>query len=367
MSHDVAIVGAGVIGCAIAYELARAQAGRIVVLDRGLPGAEASNASAGLLAVASSRAPGGVLFELRRASASLFPQLAAALLEDSGIDIEYRPQGLLELAFSEAEAAAVTRLAARRREQGFEAKTLGPAAAAEIEPAVNPAIRAAVLFPSDRSVNSERLVAALRRAAERAKVEFRLGAPLTRVETAGSRAVAITAGGERLAPRWLVIAAGAWSREVGALLRSKVPVRPDRGEMIALRPHAPLSHTVVWNDGYLVPRNDGEVLVGSTSARGVWDKSVTARSLALLLGRAIRIMPALEEAALVRAWAGLRPCSLLRRPIIGLARGYENVILATAHHRSGILLAPITAQLVTELITHGGTSIPLQPFCHKAR
>jgi glycine oxidase len=367
MSPDVAIVGAGVIGCAIAYELACARAGHIVVIDRGQPGAEASNASAGLLPVASSRAPRGVLFELRRAGASLFPQLAATLLDDSGIDVEYRTQGLLELAFSEAEAGAITGLAARRREQGFEVRGLDPAAVAEIEPAVNPAIRSAVLFPSDCAVNSERLVAALQLAGERRGVEFRLGAPLTGVESAGTRVVAITAGGERLMPRWLVVAAGVWSREVGALLRSKVPVRPDRGEMVALRPRVTLSHTVVWKDGYLVPRNDGEVLVGSTSARGVSDKTVTAKSLALLLRRAIRMVPALEEATLVRAWAGLRPCSLLRRPIIGPARGYENVILATGHHRSGILLAPITAQLVRELITCGATSISLQPFCHKAR
>ena len=367
MAPDIVIVGAGVIGCAIAYELARAGAGRIVVLDRGQPGGEASNASAGLLAVASSRAPGGVLFGLRRTSAALFPELAVALKEDSGVDVEYRQAGLLELAFTEADARSLARLASRRREQGFRAQELDTQATVTIEPGVNTSLHTAILFPDDCSVNSERLVAALYRAAQRRGVEFRLGAAVTDVETAGARAVAITVNGERLASAWVVVAAGVWSREVGALLRLKIPVRPDRGEMIALRPEEPLTHTVVYNDGYLIPRNDGEVLVGATSARGESDKIVTAKSLALLLGRAIRMVPALEDATLVRAWAGLRPCSTLRRPIIGPARGFENVLLATGHHRSGILLAPVTAKLITELITQRATSVSLQPFCHKAR
>ena len=177
----------------------------------------------------------------------------------------------------------------------------------------------------------------------------------------------ITAGGERLTPGMVVVAAGAWSAEIGSLLRVKVPVRPDKGEMIALRNCPPILPTVSWDDGYLAPRCDGEVLVGSTSTRGVFDTSVTAGSVQLLLERAVRMVPALRDAAIVRLWAGLRPCPTIRRPIIGPVRGYENVVLATGHHRSGVLLAPITARLVAELILEEATSVDLQPFCYRPR
>ena len=367
MSPDVVIAGGGVVGCAIAHALAQAGVGRVVVAERAMPGNEASGAAAGLLAVASSKAPRGVLFELRRASAAMFPHLVETLRSETGIDVEYSSHGVLDLAFTVRDAAKLERLVARRREQGFSAELLDPQQTLAHEPAINPTIRSAAHFPDDRSINNVRLVEALYGAARARGVEFRLGAELNGVEHAKGRVLSVRIGGEWVPTGQLIIAAGVWSREVGSLLRVKVPVRPDRGEMLALRPSSPLRRIVSWNDGYLVPRADGEVLVGSTSTRGVEEKVVTASSMALLLRRAARMVPDLADATLLRTWAGLRPLSTLRRPIIGPLRGFENVILASGHHRSGILLAPVTAQLVTELLVQGATSIPLQPFCYRPR
>lgn len=367
MSPDVVIAGGGVIGCAIAHALAGAGVGRIIVAERATPGNEASGAAAGLLAVASSRAPRGVVFDLRRASAALFPGLVETLRATTGIDVEYSPYGVLDVAFTVRDAAKLERLVARRREQGFSAELLEPSQVRAQEPAVSSAIRSAAYFPGDRSVNNMRLVEALHAAARSRGVEFRLGAELTGVEHAGSKVSSVRIGQEWVPAGHLIIAAGVWSREVGSLLRVKVPVRPDRGEMLALRPSSPLQRIVSWNDGYLVPRPNGEVLVGSTSTRGAEDKIVTAGSMALLLRRATRMVPGLADATLLRTWAGLRPLSTLRRPIIGPVRGFENVTLASGHHRSGILLAPVTAKLVTELLVRGETSIPLQPFCYRPR
>ena len=271
------------------------------------------------------------------------------------------------MAFGSAEADRLARLAAKRREQDFPVECLDANAAAALEPGLNPEVSLAALFPSDRAINNVRLLEALHRAAERRGVAFRFGVPLSAVEMVRGRAVAMKVGNERFTPGMLVVAAGVWSREVGALLRLRVPVRPDKGEIFVLRPRTPPTHTVSWNDSYLVPRNNGELLVGSTSIRGAFDLTVTETSQTLLLRRALHMVPALTDAPLVRSWAGLRPCATIRRPIIGFARGYENVILATGHHRSGILLAPITGQLVAELITHNATSIPIQPFCHRDR
>lgn len=367
MSFDVVIAGGGVIGCAIAHALAHAGVGRIVVAEPMIPGGEASGAAAGILAVASTRAPRGVVFELRRASAALFPELVEKLRGATGIDVEYSSHGVLDLAFTARDAATLERVVSRRLEQGFSAELLDPPQALSHEPAVNPTIRSAAYFPDDRSINSVRLVEALHAAARAHGVEFRLGTGLNGVEHAKGRVSAVRVGEDWLPTGHLIIAAGVWSREVASLLRVKVPVRPDRGEMLALRPTSPLRRILSWNDGYLVPRANGEVFVGSTSARGVEEKVVTASSMALLLRRAVRMVPELANAALLRTWAGLRPLSTLRRPIIGPVRGFQNLTLVTGHHRSGILLAPITAKLVAELLTKGATSIPLQPFCYRPR
>jgi glycine oxidase len=364
---DVAIIGGGIIGCAIARALALRGAGRIVVLERGQLGAEASNAAAGVLAVASSRAPRGVLFDLKRAGASLFPALTAELADETGIDSEYSTAGLLDLAFTSREAERLDRLVTRRREQGFTIDLLDADAVRARHPEVNPAVRRGAWFADDRAVNNSRLVEALHASARARGVDFRLGAAVTRADRQRERVTALEAGGERFAPGQVIVAAGAWSAAVGALFGVKIPVRTDRGEMMAVRPRAPLGLTLSWRDGYLVPRADGEVLIGSTSARGATEKIVTATAAATLLGRAVRMMPGLAEAPLVRSWAGLRPLSTLRRPIIGPLRGFANVTLACGHHRSGILLAPITAQLVAELLVDRATSIPIHPFCYRPR
>jgi glycine/D-amino acid oxidase-like deaminating enzyme len=255
----------------------------------------------------------------------------------------------------------------RRREQGFSAEVLSRDEALAREPTLHRDVCAAALYSCDRAVNGARLVAALRAAAERRGVEFRTNAPLTAVETVSGKVLSIEAGGERFAPGCLVVAAGVWSSEIGGFLRVKIPVRPDRGEMLAVRSATPPRHVVLWDDAYLVPRAGGEVLIGGTSTRGAWEKTVSAGSLALMIRRAARMAPELAEATLLRTWAGLRPLSALRRPIIAPLRGYSNVVVATGHHRAGILLAPITGRLVAELIGGGPTSVPLHPFCYRAR
>jgi len=364
MNADIVIVGAGVIGCAVADALSAVGAGRIVVVDRGRPGAEASSAAAGLLAVASSRAPGGALFALRRASVALFPALVDDLRERTGIDAGYCGSGALDIAFSDAEADALAGLVSRRVAQGLRAELLSPRAASGLEPALNAMARAAAFFPEDRCVDPVRLVEALHAAAAARGVEFRFGAAVTGIDAAGTRVRAVVANGESIALGRLVIAAGAWSREIGKLLRVKIPVIPDKGEMVAVTGGPTIRHTLSWNDGYLVPRN-GEIVIGATSVRGCDDKTVSAVSLALLLGRAAQMVPELAAATLARSWAGLRPCSTIRRPIIGPLPGYENALLATGHHRAGIMLAPITAKLITELIVNGATSMPIEPFCYR--
>lgn len=355
------------IGSAVARRLAVAGAGRILVVERAAAGAEASGAAAGLLAVASSRAPGGAIFELRRRSAAMFPGLVEELRAESGIDVGYSTNGLLDLAFTAGEEEALAALVERRRTQGFAAELLRGRAVRRLEAGVDPAVRCGAFFADDRSIDSRRLVQALSAGAASHGVEFRFGAALERVEASRGRVLAVEAGGERIAPGHLVIAAGLGSSAIGGLLGVRIPVKPDRGEMLALRPAVPLGRPLTWNEGCLVPQPNGEVLVGSTSARGEAEKKVSAASLALLVERAVRMVPGLGAAAVSRMWAGIRPMSTLRRPIVAPLGGFENVTLATGHHRAGILLAPITAALVSEMVLGLEPSMPLAPFSYRPR
>jgi glycine oxidase len=364
-SADVVIVGAGVIGSAIAYTLARSTTLRIVVVERGTPGCEASNAAAGVLAVASCRARRGVLLELRRRSAAMFPELVARLQEETGIDLGYRRDGLIALAFTEPEVAALQELVRHRNEQGLRAEFLDRAGVLSVEPTVSSQVHAGGLFPDDRSINSERLVAAFVAAAQQRGVECRFNSKVQSLCSANG-VVKCRLANDALDASTVVVAAGAWSGELLASCGFKVPLRPARGEMAAVQPATwRLHHTLTADEGYLVPRGDGEVLIGSTTAFVGFDKGVTDAGLAMLLARAQAMVPQLREAPLRRSWAALRPCPTIRRPIIAPLPGVENVILATGHHRNGILLAPITGTLVAEMIMRHAPSVPLRPFSYR--
>lgn len=362
---ECVVIGAGVIGCAIARELALAGAGRIIVLDRGHPGGEASGAAAGVLAVASTRAPRGVLHNLRCLSAGLYPSLVESLREETGIDVEYRDTGLLEIAFEPVGMNGLSTLVGRRAAQGFDVQLLTAEEARAIEPGINPEIAGAAVFRDDKALNNTLLMLALCRSAERKGVEFQSDSAVTGFRTTGSRVSEVVTREGTIAAGRVILAAGAWSSEVGALLNVKIPIRPDRGEMLALQGDPSLRHTVVLEEGYLIPRKSGEILVGSTSTRNCADRSFTEKSFSILLRRAQLMVPGLTSSTVVRRWTGLRPCPTICRPIIGPLRGFENVFIATGHHRSGILLAPITAQLVREYLMSGQTSVSLKPFAYR--
>lgn len=352
-------------GAAIAFALARATRLRVVVLERGTPGCEASNAAAGILAVASGQARGGALFELRRRSAAMYPELVEALEQQTGVRLGYQRRGLLSLAFSAAQAAALDDLVQHRISQGWRCERLDRAAVLATEPAVSAQVCAGAWFLDDATIDSKQLVGALVAAARQHGVEWRLQTPVQSVRADG-RAVTLILEDGQLQAGTAVISTGAWTRELLADCGVKVPVRPARGEMAAVR-STPwrLCHPLSVGDTCLVPCGDSEVLIGSTMGFVGFDKRVSAAGVAELLTRAGQIVPAVRAAPLLRTWAGLRPCSTIRRPIIASLPGMDNVILATGHHRSGILLAPITAQLVREMIGGEPPSVPLRPFSYR--
>jgi glycine oxidase len=356
---DVLVVGAGVIGCAVARELA-ATGRSVVVADRGPVGGEASSAAAGALGVASGGDEGERL-ALRRASLAAFPALVATLADETGIDVGYEVPGVVELAFDDGELTGQHERAARRRAQGLRAEPLDVRALRALEPGASGAAIGAVRYPDDALVEADAFVRALAEAARRCGAIVMTGTPVHGVERAGDRVVRARVGDGWIAPETVVIAAGAWSATIAGITTG-IAVTPVRGQMLALRPVARCCHAILTGrDGFLVPRRSGELWVGATFEDAGFARAVTGEGLERLLAHVARLAPAALAAPVVRAWSGLRP-GLDGGPVIARAPDAANVVVATGHYRNGILLAPITATAVAAVLA--GTPVPeaVRPF-----
>jgi glycine oxidase len=352
----IVVVGGGIIGCATALELARAGA-RVAVLERGVPGGEASSAAAGLLAPLGESSV-AAFRELAVASWRLYPKVVEELRELTGVDVEYVTRGTLY---------PVVSLDDEREAQAW---ALGPEFRVEVwdrrdidarEPALSPRVRKAIFVRGDHWLNNERLVAAYVRAALDAGVDVRPGTEVTGLWMEGDRVRGVHVGGEGLEAEAVVLAAGAWTARLAPGPRA-LPVEPRRGQMVALVHVPPVLTHCVHGEAYLVPRPSGELLVGATVERAGFQRAVTAQGVAGLLRAALDLVPSLGELAVSRTWSGFRPWAPDGLPILGPWPGVRGLWVATAHFRNGILLAPITARLMSEWILAGRPSMELTPF-----
>jgi glycine oxidase len=363
-SADVVIAGAGVVGSALALELADAGR-RVVVVDRDEPGAGASSAAAGMLVPQGETAvaAGGAFLDLARASLPLFEPLAARLRDLTGTDVELRRPGLVHVALDEAEAARLSETAARRRAEGDEVRWLDASDARRLEPALSPRVLGALHDPAPWQVDNARLTRALADLARDRGAEFRLGRAATGFLREGARVTGLETEAGPVPAGVTVLAAGAWSAGLAATLGLVLPVRPVKGQMIETRLPLGRLNALVWAaDVYLVPRASGRVLVGATVEEAGFDTRVTLGAVASLAQAACGAVPALAGAGVARAWAGLRPGTPDGLPVLGAVAGVDGLVLATGHFRNGILLAPITARLLADLILDGRTTPLLAPF-----
>ncbi len=356
----VVIVGGGIIGCAAAYELTKAGCA-VTVIERGTVGAEASSAAAGMVAPLGEFASG--FQELALASWKLYRDTAGELRAATGVDVEYTTTGTLYLLFTaeDVRAAEARCNAPLATELGL-AVLEGPDVF-EREPAISKKTRAVLFVPVDHWVNNQRLTIAYAQAASGRGVTFRLGARVTEVLLDSGRAGGVVAEGERIRADAVLIAAGAWSGELAASFGARLPVEPARGQMLALS-HVPalLKHCIHGADVYLVPRPSGELLIGATLERVGFVRAVTPEGIGSLIRSALEVVPDLAGYPIIRTWSGFRPWAPDSRPILGPWPGIPGLYVATAHFRNGILLAPITARVVKELIVDGKPSLDLTPF-----
>jgi glycine oxidase len=348
-TFDVAIAGAGLIGASIGFELARTGL-RVAIFDRQQPGEGASWAAAGILSPAPENAATISMVPLGRASLALYPDFVAAIQEISGQDLGYRAKGTVEALFSGDVQAKLNTIVALHHGLGLKAEPLSADDARELEPSLSSELQAAVLRPDEASVDNRALTRAVVNAAVQAGAKFFAGRSVRAIRREDGRCAGLIVDGEKIEARWTVIAAGCHSAEIEGAAKY-APVRPAKGQMIALRAKDLSSERVLWSEHvYLVPRNDGRMVAGATVEYVGFDKEVTAGGLQKILNGAIEIAPALADAKIEETWAGLRPDSPDHLPIIGPA-GLDGLLIASGHFRSGILLAPITARLIREWIT----------------
>lgn len=356
-TFDVAIVGGGVIGVAIAFELA-AEDLRVVVLDRQQPGQEASWAAAGMLSPAPDSPPDIPLAPLGRESLKLYPRFIAAIEEESGKSASYAQDGAIEILLAPHGEVDRDQKAAEYRLLGLAADGIPLGAVREREKSFTPDARAAIWLPEEATVEPRLLMSALLAAAQNRGVTIRSDTRVTNLVCEQKRCVGVIAAGEKIEAAHVVIAAGCFSSDLAdgaAHLARLLPTRPVRGQMLALRHDGfRLSRVLRSERGYLVPRRDGRVIAGSTKEEAGFEKRVTAEGIRKVLNAAIELCPALAAAEIVETWSGLRPGTPDDLPILG-PTDIDGLQIATGHYRNGILLTPITAKLICDWIVHGRT------------
>jgi glycine oxidase len=363
-SADAIVVGGGVIGCAVAYALAREHLS-VVLLEAEDVASGASGAAAGMLAPVSEAAGPGPLLRLGLESLALFPALVAELRERSGIDPELERSGCLRIAATEEEARAL-----RWRDRvlpSFDLEWLDTEAARRLEPSLSPEIHGGLFSPHESHVRSAVLSRALALGAASLGAELRLGTPVRGLLRDGARVKGVETAAGRVEGANVVLCTGvaaghspAWLGREGTL-----PIVPVRGQILSLAPRPPGLRTIVWGGTtYLVPKRDGSIVVGATEERAVFDRRVTAAGVSQLLGEAIRLVPGLDDASFAGAWAGLRPATPDHLPMVGPWPGVDGLLLSAGHYRNGVLLAPLTAQLIAGLVLGKGMpeeAAPLRP------
>jgi glycine oxidase len=348
-ADDWVIIGGGMMGMAVALEL-RLRGEAVTILSRSAPEA-AAHAAAGMLAPQAEGLPPGPMLDLCLASRDLYPEWTRKLTALTGLDVGYWPCGILAPAYAPAD---FPHPAADWRDR------------AEIvshQAGLSPAVQGGWWFPDDAQVDNRKLYAALQTAVQELGVKVRSGVTVQNLVTAGHRVSHLqTSEGDWRADRQYIVATGAWSQQMLA-----VPIGPRKGQLLALRGPDPQSlQTVLFgSEIYLVPRQDGRIVVGATSETVGFTAGNTSWGLQQLLAAATRLVPALADFGVEEMWWGFRPTTPDELPILGPS-AWDNLTLATGHGRNGILLTPITGQLIADWVLEGRSAISLTPF-HSCR
>ncbi len=371
-TKDVVIIGGGIIGCAIAYYL-RKSGVEVTVVEKGDIGAEASSAAAGLLAPLGSLSGPGPLADLLLASWSIYPALVPELEQASGVHLAYEQSGSLRVARNPKNIDNLRKRITAWQPLGLKMQWLTGDEARQREALLAPDISAAIYAPEEAQVKAPHVVKAFARAATNLGAKLCAHHNVIGMDFHRNKVTRVcTDQGLEIACEHVIVATGAWTRNLERLLDISLPVEPQRGQILTLKqpssppsppsPPPPLKHIIFGEAIYLAPKNNGTIVVGATKEEVGFEKHLTAGGIGWLLSTAVRLLPGLEGAAIDQMWAGLRPKTPDNLPILGNAPSLENVILAVGHGSIGIMLSAITGKSIAELVTTGHVPEIIAPF-----
>ncbi len=360
-TSDVLIVGGGIIGLSLAQELAL-QKLSVTVLERGQMGQESSSAGAGMLAPRAEMKEAGPLAQLLLASRKIYPEFVQQVSGRSGVGIDFSISGLLSVALNLEEQAELDRKKQQQTELGLEVQSLSREETLRMESGLNPQLLSALYFSEEGYVDNRELVEAVRLVCLQLGVRLVPECLVLTVKAERSQVTGVETNSGFFASERVVIAAGSWSGQFPTGLPYALPVKPARGQMVAVKmPEPGLRHVVYGFHGYLVPRKDGRVLLGSTVEWVGYDKRVTLEGVQQITASAVSLAPALRSSTFIECWAGLRPFCEDGLPVLGPAE-LGGLYFATGHFRNGLLLAPITAKLMSDVIVARNIPKILEPF-----
>jgi glycine oxidase len=367
---NVAIIGGGVIGLTIARALALRGVPEISIIERASPGTEASFAAAGMLAPQAEADSNDEFFRFTCQSRDMYANFAATLFEETGVDVELDTTGTLYLALTEHDQSEIDQRCDWQTRAGLPVARLTAVDARGLEPCISPSVEGALHFPLDVQVENRRLLTALANSVNKLGVKTISETSVESLLVERDRVNGLQTTRGFLSCSTVVVAAGCWTSSIGVSSveteqrpKSMPKIEPVRGQMLCFdsRPQL-VSHVIYSPRGYLVPRRDGRLLAGSTSESAGFAKQVTAGGIGSILGHAMEIAPSLARLPMLDSWAGLRPRAADGLPVLGPCGEIEGLFYATGHYRNGILLAPITGELIAQAVIDKIVSPLLAPF-----
>lgn len=365
-NQDILIIGGGVIGLSIARKLHQKGLRKITIVERGNLGQESSFAAAGILAAQAETDKIDDFFHFCIESNLLYPPFAEELIDETGIDIELDKNGTLFLALTEDDEAEIRRRFQWQKKAGLRIEYLSAAEVRKVEPFISPDVRAALFFPDDQQVENRRLLAALQKYAVINKINVVEDAEVKSLLVENKKVIGAETSDVKFFAEKTVLATGAWTSHIKIGENALPPLRvvkPIRGQMLSFKTAKRLFSKVIYSPrGYIVPRQDGRILAGATVEDVGFDKSVTAGGIDFVRENALEIAPSLMNLEVSEKWSGLRPYAPNGLPILGEFPQMKNLFIATAHYRNGILLAPLTAEILASQIVEHKVSKYLEIF-----
>jgi glycine oxidase len=354
---DVLVVGAGIVGAACAWRLAQRGAS-VTLLERSAPASGASQAALGVLTFHASVGKPGELNALHLRSASVYARMMAELEAEGHSDVYYRQEGELFIALQEADLGELEAEYSVNTGTGVAVERMTPEEIRLLEPAINPRVLAGIYYPEGAWVDNTALTLAIAAAGQETGVAYQR-ANVREIAVDDGRAIGVRTANEQLHGDWVVLAAGCWTNQLGGVSLPKII--PVRGQAFSV--DGQVVRRVVFSPRrYLVPKLGIQTMVGATKDRVGYDDRVTLGGIASIAEGGIEIAPSLADHEVVSTWAGLRPATPDELPVIGPLEAIPNLILATGHYRNGIVLAPVTADLVGDLICTSSPVAGIEPF-----